>query len=71
MKREEHITYDDRLLGMVYLPRQKVFRPTKLHVRYSASNIADSISFSDDKDFMLQLDVKSLKKLLKKHGGEE
>ena len=71
MKREEHITYDDRLLGMVYLPSQKVFKPTKLHVRYSVSNIADSISFSDDKYFMLQLDVKSLKKLLKKHGGKE
>ncbi len=67
MTKEEHITYNDRLTGVIFVPKHKVFKRAKLHVRYSVSNKADSISFSDDKDFMVQFDVESLKKLLDRY----
>ena len=68
--REDHVTYDDRLIGVIFVPKRRVFKQAKLHVRYSVSNKADSISFSDDKDFMVQFDVTSLKKLLDRYGDE-
>lgn len=71
MKKEEHITYNDRLTGVLFVPKHKVFKQAKLHVRYSVSNKADSISFSDDKDFMVQFDVESLKKLLDRYEEEK
>ena len=67
MTKEEHITYNDRLTGVIFVPKHKVFKQAKIHVRYSVSNKADSISFSDDKDFMVQFDVKSLKRLLDRY----
>lgn len=67
MTKEEHITYNDRLTGVIFVPKHKVFKRAKLHVRYSVSNKADSISFSDDKDFMVHFDVESLKKLLDRY----
>lgn len=70
-RKEDHITYDGRLTGVIFVPKHRVFKQAKLHVRYSVSNKADSISFSDDKDFLVQFDVKSLKKLLDRYGGEE
>lgn len=70
-RRENHITYDDRLTGVIFVPKHKVFKQAKLHVRYSVSNKADSISFSDDKDFMVQFDVESLKKLLDRYEEEK
>ena len=70
-RKEEHITYSDRLTGVIFIPKHKVFKRAKLHVRYSVSNKADSISFSDDKEFMVQFDVKALKKLLDRYGEEE
>lgn len=69
--KEEHVTYNDRLTGVIFVPKHKVFKRAKLHVRYSVSNKADSISFSDDKDFMVQFDVESLKKLLDRYEEEE
>ncbi len=71
MTKEEHITYNDRLTGVIFVPKHKVFKRAKLHVRYSVSNKADSISFSDDKDFMVQFDVESLKKLLDRYEEEK
>lgn len=71
MTKEEHITYNDRLTGVIFVPKHKVFKRAKLHVRYSVSNKADSISFSDDKDFMVQFDVESLKKLLDRFEEEK
>lgn len=71
MTKEEHITYNDRLTGVIFVPKHKVFKRAKLHVRYSMSNKADSISFSDDKDFMVQFDVESLKKLLDRYEEEK
>lgn len=71
MRKEEHITYDDKLAGIVFVPKRKVFKRAKVHVRYSASNIGDSISFSDDKDFMVQFDARALRKLLDKYEEEE
>lgn len=70
-RKEEHITYNDRLTGVIFVPKRKVFKQAKLHVRYSVSNKADSISFSDDKDFMVQFDVESLKKLLDRYEEEK
>lgn len=71
MTKEEHITYNDRLTGVIFVPKHKVFKRAKLHVRYTVSNKADSISFSDDKDFMVQFDVESLKKLLDRYEEEK
>lgn len=71
MTKEEHTTYNDRLTGVIFVPKHKVLKRAKLHVRYSVSNKADSISFSDDKDFMVQFDVESLKKLLDRYEEEE
>ncbi len=71
INKEEHITYNDRLTGVIFVPKHKVFKQAKLHVRYSVSNKADSISFSDDKDFMVQFDVESLKKLLDRYEEEK
>lgn len=71
MSREEHITYDDKLTGIVFIPKKNVFKKTKIDVRYSKSNVADSISFSDNKNFMVQFYVDSLKKLLEKYEEEE
>lgn len=70
MTKEEHITYNDRLTCVIFVPKHKVFKRAKLHVRYSVSNKSDSISFSDDKDFMVQFDVESLKKLLDRYEEE-
>ncbi len=70
-RKEEHITYNDRLTGIIFVPKHKVFKQVKLHIRYSVSNKADSISFSDDKEFMVQFDVKALKKLLDRYEEEE
>lgn len=70
-RKEEHITYSDRLSGVIFVPKHKAFKQAKLHVRYSMSNKADSISFSDDKDFMVQFDVESLKKLLDRYEEEK
>lgn len=71
MTKEEHITYNDRLTGVIFVPKHNVFKQAKIHVRYSVSNKADSISFSDDKDFMVQFDVKSLKRLLDRYEEEK
>ena len=71
MIKEEHITYDDKLAGMVFVPKYKVFKYTKVHVRYSAGNKLDTISFSDDKYFMVQFDTRALRKLLDKYENEE
>ena len=65
-KKESHITYEDKIKGVIFMPKLK-YKICKLHVRYSASNISDTISFSDDKNFLVQLDVNSLKKLLDKY----
>lgn len=67
MKKENHITYEDKIRGVVFLPTKKSFKNTKLSVRYSLSNLNDSVSFSDDKHFLVMFDVGELKKLLKKY----
>lgn len=70
-KKEAHITFNDSLDGVIFVPKHKVFKQAKVHVRYSVNNKADSISFSDDKDFMVMFDVNSLKKLLDKYEEDE
>ena len=65
-KKESHITYEDKIKGVIFMPKLR-YKIRKLHVRYSVSNVSDTISFSDDKNFLVQLDVDSLKKLLDRY----
>lgn len=69
-KKENHVTFTDKISGMIFVPNRQVFKMSKLEVRYSKSNIDDSISFSDNKAFMVQLRVKDLRKLLEKYEDE-
>lgn len=69
-KKENHVTFTDKISGMIFVPNKQVFKMSKLEVRYSKSNIDDSISFSDNKAFMVQLRVKDLRKLLEKYEDE-
>ena len=62
-KKENHVTFTDKISGMIFVPN-------KLEVRYSKSNIDDSISFSDNKTFMVQFRAKDLRKLLEKYEDE-
>ena len=55
---------------MIFVPNKQVFKMSKLEVRYSKSNIDDSISFSDNKTFMVQFRAKDLRKLLEKYEDE-
>lgn len=69
-KKEKHITYDDEIFGLV-TTLEKGIRPKNIRVRYSKSNIIDSIGFSDDETFMVQFRTKDIIKLLNKYRGEE
>lgn len=69
-KKENHVTFTDKISGMIFVPNKQVFKMSKLEVRYSKSNIDDSISFSDNKTFMVQFRAKDLRKLLEKYEDE-
>lgn len=69
-KKENHVTFTDKISGMIFVPNRQVFKMSKLEVRYSKSNIDDSISFSDNKTFMVQFRAKDLRKLLEKYEYE-
>lgn len=69
-KKENHVTFTDKISGMIFVPNKQVFKMSKLEVRYSKSNIDDSISFSDNKIFMVQFRAKDLRKLLEKYEDE-
>ena len=69
-KKENHVTFTDKISGMIFVPNRQVFKMSKLEVRYSKSNIDDSISFSDNKTFMVQFRAKDLRKLLEKYEDE-
>ena len=71
MRKENHITYTDKISGIIFVPDKQVFKMSKLEVRYSKSNIDDSISFSDNKSFMVQFRTKDLRKLLEKYEDED
>ena len=69
--KEQHITFEDKIIGLVAIPQKKIYKKTKLLVRYSVSNVADSISFSDEKNFLVLFDVDKLKELLEKYEEKE
>lgn len=69
-KKENHVTFTDKISGMIFVPNKQVFKMSKLEVRYSKSNIDDSISFSDNKTLMVHLRAKDLRKLLEKYEDE-
>jgi len=69
-KKENHVTFTDKISGMIFVPNKQVFKMSKLEVRYSKSNIDDSISFSDNKTFMVHFRAKDLRKLLEKYEDE-
>lgn len=70
-KKEQHITFEDRIVGLIAVPEKKIYKKAKLFVRYSVSNVVDSISFSDGKNFFVLFDVDNLKKLLEKYEEKE
>lgn len=66
MSGEEHVTYTDALYGVI-MTSGNLPKASNITVRYSVSNFNDTISFSNDKDCMIMVDVKELLNIINMH----
>lgn len=65
MNKENHVTYSHKIDGIaVNKGTNFCLEMQKIEVRYSKSNCADTISFSDNENYLVQMRVDDLKEIL-------